>query len=70
MAPGPGYVAQPHQGDPAQAGGLDQLMATGAHSVAVDTSGPDPGTSTPFEGLVDAEDQRAVAPVEVLEQQH
>ena len=33
MASGPGDVAQPHQGDPAQAAGLDQLLATGAHRV-------------------------------------
>ena len=67
---GPGDMAQPHQGDPAQATGLDQLVATGAHRVAVDAPGVDPGTATSFEGLINAEDQRVVAVVEVLEQQH
>ena len=31
---------------------------------------PDLGAATPFQGLVDAEDQWAVATIQVLEQQH
>ena len=69
MATGPRDVAQPHQGDPAQAAGLDQLLATGTHRVAVDAPRLDFGAATPFQGLVDAEHQRALAPVQVLEQQ-
>ena len=69
MATGPRDVAQPHQGDPAQAAGLDQLLATGTHRVAVDAPRLDFGAATPFKGLVDAEHQRALAPVQVLEQQ-
>ena len=69
MATGPGYVAQPHQGDPAQAASLDQLLTTGTHRVAVDAPRPDFGAATPFQGLVDAEHQRALAPVQMLEQQ-
>ena len=44
-------------------------MAAGAHSVAVDAPGLDLGTTPPLQGLVDAEDQRAVAAVQVLKQQ-
>ena len=69
MASGPGDVAQPHQGDPAQAAGLDQLLATGAHHVPVDAPSLDLCAATPFQGFVDAEDQRAVTAVQVLEQQ-
>ena len=69
MASGPGDVAQPHQGDPAQAAGLDQLRPTGTHRVAVDRPRPDLGATTPFQGFVDAEDQGAVAAVQMLEQQ-
>ena len=69
MASGPGDVAQPHQGDPAQATGLDQLVAAGAHRVPVDAPRLDPGTATPFQGLADAENQRAAATIQVLEQQ-
>ena len=36
IASRPGDMAQPHQGNPAQAAGLDQLLATGTHRVAVD----------------------------------
>ena len=70
MASGPGHVAQPHQGDPAQAAGLDHLRPAGTHRVAVDGPRPDLGAATPFQGLVDAEDQWAVATIQVLEQQH
>ena len=69
MATGPRDVAQPHQGDPAQATGLDQLLATGTHRVAVDAPRLDFGAATPFKGLVDAEHRRALAAVQVLEQQ-
>ena len=62
-------MAQPHQGDPAQAAGLDQLVAAGTHRVPVDAPSFDLGTTTPFQGLIDAENQRAVAAVQVLEQQ-
>ena len=41
MASGPGHVAQPHQGDPAQ--------------TEPDGPRPDLGAATPFQGLVDAE---------------
>ena len=67
MASGPGDVAQPHQGDPAQPAGLDQLMAAGARRVPADAPILDPGTPAPFQGLVDAEDQWAVALTHVLE---
>ena len=70
MASGPGYMAQPHQGDPTQATGLDQLLATGADRVPVDAPSLDLGAAPAFQGFVDAENQRAVAPIQVLEQQH
>ena len=70
IAPYPGHVAQPHQGDPAQTAGLDQLLATGTHRVAIDGPRFDLGAATPFQGFVNAEDQRAVTPIQVLEQQH
>ena len=69
MASGPGHLAQPHQGDPAQPAGLDQLMAAGTHRVPVDAPSLDLGAATPFQGFVNAEDQGAVAPVQVPEQQ-
>ena len=69
MAAGPGDVSQPHQGDPAQPAGLDQLMTTGTHRVPVDTTGSDLGAPTPFQGFIDAEDQRTVAAIQVLQQQ-
>ena len=70
MASGPGQVAQPHQGDPAQAAGLDQLLAAGTHRIAVDAPTFDLGAATPFQGFVNAEDQGTIALVQVLEQQH
>ena len=69
VASGPGHLAQPHQGDPAQAAGLDQLVATGADRVPVDASGSDLGAATAFQGFVDAEDQRTVAAIQVLKQE-
>ena len=70
MASGPRHVAQPHQGDPAQAAGLDQLAPAGTHRVAVDAPTFDLGAATPFQGFVDAEDQGAIPTIKVLEQQH
>ena len=70
MASGPGYVAQPHQGDPAQAAGLDQLAPAGTHRVTVDAQEFDFRAATPFQGFVDAEDQGAIALIQILEQQH
>ena len=49
------------QGDPAQASGLDQLLATGAHRVAIDGPRLDLGAATSFQGFVNAEDQWTVA---------
>ena len=70
MASRPGDVSQPHQGDPAQPAGLDQLAPAGTHRVAIDGPRPDLGPTTSFQGFVDAEDQRTVATVQVLEQEH
>ena len=70
MASGPGYVAQPHQGDPAQAAGLDQLAPAGTHRVTVDAQEFDFRAAPPLQGFVDAEDQRAIALIQILEQQH
>ena len=64
-APGPATSGRSRQ--PA---GFDQLMAAGTHRVAVDGPRPDLGAPTPFQGFVDAEDQGAVATIQVLEQQH
>ena len=69
MPPGPRHVAQPHQGDPAQAAGLDQLAPTGTHRVAVNAQTFDLGIATAFQGFVDAEDQGAIPTIKVLEQQ-
>ncbi len=70
MASRPRHVAQPHQGNPAQPAGLDQLVAAGTHRITIDGPRPDLGATTPFQGLVDAEDQWTVAVIQVLEQQH
>ena len=59
VATGPRDVAQPHHGYPAQAAGLDMAGPGGAHSVAVDAAGADARTPAPFNGLVNAEDQRS-----------
>jgi len=45
------------------------LLPTGTHGVPVDAPGLDLGAATPFQGLVDAEDQGTIAAVEVLKQQ-
>ena len=63
-------MAQPHQGNPAQAAGLDQLLATGTHRVAVDAPSLDLRAAAPFQSFVDAEHQRTISLVQVLEQQH
>ena len=70
IASRPGDLAQPHQGDPAQAAGLDHLRPAGAHRIAVDAQGFDFRAATPLQGFVDAEDQRTIALVQMLEQQH
>ena len=69
MPSGPRHVAQPHQGDPPQAAGLDQLAPAGTHRVAVDAPTFDLGAATPFQGFVDAGDQRPVAVIQMAEQQ-
>ena len=69
MAPSSRYVAQPHQGDPTQPAGLNQLVATGTHRVPVDAPSLDSGTAAPFQGFVDAEDQGPIAVIQILEQQ-
>ena len=63
-------MAQPHQGDPAQATGLDQVAPAGTHRIAVDAQGFDFRTAAPFQGFVDAENQGTIALIQVLEQQH
>ena len=70
IASRPGDMAQPHQGDPAQAAGLDQVAPAGTHRIAVDAQGFDFRAAAPFQGFVDAEDQRTIALIQVLEQQH
>ena len=70
IASRPGDMAQPHQGNPAQATGLDQVAPAGTHRIAVDAQGFDFRTAAPFQGFVDAEDQRTISLVQVLEQQH
>ena len=69
VATGPGDVSLPHQRDPAQPAGLDRIAAAGTHGVSVDTQGTDLGTLTPLQGFVDPEHQRAVAMVQMLDQQ-
>ena len=70
IASRPGDMAQPHQGDPAQATGLDQVAPAGTHRIAVDAQGFDFRATAPFQGFVDAEDQRTIALIQVLEHQH
>ena len=41
IASRPGDMAQPHQGDSAQATGLDQVAPAGTHRIAVDAQGFD-----------------------------
>ena len=69
MASRPRHLAQPHQGDPARTTGLDQLVATGTHRVPVNAPGPDLGAPTPLQSFLNAEDQRTVAAIQVLELQ-
>ena len=54
IASRPGHRSQPHQGDPAQTAGLDQLVVTGTDRVPVNASGLDLGAPTPLQGFVDA----------------
>ena len=68
IASRPGDMAKPHQGDPAQATGLDQMAPAGTHRIAVDAQGFDFRATAPFQGFVDAEDQRTIALIQVLEQ--
>ena len=63
-------MTQPHQGDPAQATGLDQVAPAGTHRIAVDAQGFDFRTAVPFQSFVDAENQGTIALIQVLEQQH
>ena len=65
IASRPGDLAQPHQGNPAQTAGLDQVAPAGTHRIAVDAQGFDFRTAAPFQGLVDAEDQRTIALIQV-----
>ena len=69
VATGPRDVPQPHQGYPAQATGLDRMIAAGAHRVPVDPQRADPCTLPSLQGFVDAEYQRTVATVQLLEQE-
>ena len=69
IPPGPGYAAQPHESDPAQAAGLDHVAVAGAHRVPVNAKGADLRTLTPLQCLVNAEHQGAVALVKMLNQQ-
>jgi hypothetical protein len=43
----------------AQGAGLDEVAVAGAHRVAVDALGHDPLAATPFQRLVDAEQERS-----------
>ena len=63
-------MAQLHQGDPAQATGLDQVAPAGTHRIAVDAQGFDFRATAPFQDFVDAEDQWTIALIQALEQQH
>ena len=67
---GPGYVARPHQRYPAQAAGFDHIAAAGAYRITVNPKGTDLRPPTPFQGLVDAEYQRTIAPVQMADQQY
>ena len=58
---------EPHQANPAQAADLDQVATAGSHRITVDTPGPDFGPATPFHGFVDAEHQRTIATVQMLD---
>ena len=68
IASRPGDMVQPHQGDPAQAAGLDQVAPAGTHRIAVDAQGFDLRATAPLQSFVDAEDQRTIALVQMLEQ--
>ena len=70
MASRPGHLAQPHQGDPAQTTGFDHLGAAGTHRITVNAQSADATAPTPLQGFVDAEDQGAIAAIQVLEQQY
>ena len=52
IASRPGDLAQPHQGNPAQTAGLDQVAPAGTHRIAVDAQGFDFRTAAPFRGFV------------------
>ena len=69
IASRPGDLAQPHQGNPAQTAGLDQVAPAGTHRIAVDAQGFDFRAAAPFQGFVDAEDQRTIALIQVEDQQ-
>ena len=65
---GPGYSSQPHQADPAQAAGLDEMTPAGAHRVPVDSLGFDPPAPPPLQGFVYPEHQGTTPLVQVSEQ--
>ena len=45
------------------------MAPAGTHRIAVDAQGFDFRTTAPFQGFVDAEDQRTIAPIQVEDQQ-
>jgi hypothetical protein len=65
----PGDGSQPHQADPAQATGLDQMAGTGAYGITVDAPCANAPTPTAFQGLMDTEHQRALAGIQIAQQE-
>ena len=53
-----------------QNAGIDQAVPVGAHRIAAVAQGFDFRTAAPFQGFADAEDQPAIALIQVPEQQH
>ena len=64
----PGYVSQPHQADPTQAGGLDHMRLAGTYGVSVDTQSADASAAATLDRLVYAEHHRLVISTEMPDQ--
>lgn len=63
----PGDEGQPHQTNPAQAAGFDQVAVAGVYRIPVDTPGANAPTPRALQGLVHAEDQRPLAGVQMAQ---
>jgi hypothetical protein len=65
----PGYRCQPHQADPAQATGFDEMALAGPDWIAIDAARRDLMAPPPFNRLIDPADHRFIRAIKSTEQQ-